>query len=337
MSSPLTITKREIGKTGIKVSAVGLGCMSLAPGVYGKVEDENSLKLLNKALDIGCDFWDTADVYGMGHSERIISQVLKDRRKDIFLATKFGIDREAGVGKVNGTPEYLTKACDESLKRLGTDYIDLYYLHRVDKNTPIEVTVAAMTKLVEQGKVKYIGLSECSASTLRRAHKVHPITAVQMEYSPWTLDIERNGLLEACRELGVSLVAFSPLGRGFLAGQLKSPEDFDADDMRRQNPRFQGENFVKNLQLANKINEIADKKGVTASQLCLGWLLAQGSDIFVIPGTRKEKYLLENVAGGSVTLTEEELGELRRITESFQVSGERYNPTMMAMVDKDNI
>jgi len=337
MSLPFTAEQREIGRTGVKVSAVGLGCMSLAPGYYGEVDDENSYKLLNKALEIGCNFWDTADVYGNGYSERIISKVLKERRKDVFLATKFGIDRTGGGWNVNGKPEYLKAACDGSLERLGTDYIDLYYLHRVDKNTPIEVTVAAMAELVKEGKVKYLGLSECSATTLRRAYKVHPITAVQVEFSPWTLDIERNGLLEACRELGVSVVAFSPLGRGFLTGQIKSLDDLGENDFRRLSPRFQGENFVKNLELADKIKEIADKKGVTPSQLCLGWLLAQGPEVFVIPGTRKEKYLLDNVAGGSIKLTPEEVAEVRHITDSFNVAGERYNPEMMAIVDKDNI
>ncbi|CAO3661538.1 unnamed protein product [Umbelopsis vinacea] len=306
MSLPLTAEQREIGKTGIKVSAVGLGCMSLAPGYYGEVDDENSYKLLNKALDIGCNFWDTAD-------------------------------RSGGGWNVNGKPEYAKSSCAGSLERLGTDYIDLYYLHRIDKNTPIEDTVTAMAELVKEGKVKYLGLSECSATTLRRAYKVHPITAVQVEYSPWTLDIERNGLLEACRELGVSVVAFSPLGRGFLTGQVKSLDDLSETDFRRQSPRFQGENFVKNLELADKIKEIADKKGVSASQLCLGWLLAQAPNVFVIPGTRKEKYLLDNVAGGSVKLTKQEQDEVRHIAESFEVAGERYNPEMMAIVDKDNI
>ncbi|KAH8548073.1 aldo/keto reductase [Umbelopsis sp. PMI_123] len=336
MSLPIVVPVREIGKTGIKISAVGLGCMSLAPGVYGKVDDDQSVNLLNKAIDIGCNFWDTANVYGNGHSEKIISRILKDRRKDVFLATKFGIDSSSGVTKANGDPEYLTKCCNESLERLGTDYIDLYYCHRIDKNIPIETTVAAMAKLVEQGKVKYLGLSECSATTLRRAHKVHPITAVQVEYSPWTLDIERNDLLATCRELGVSVVAFSPLGRGFLSGQIKSIDDFDADDFRRNNPRFTKENFEKNLQLVDKIKQVADKKGVTSSQLCLAWLLAQGEEIFVIPGTRKEKYLVDNFEAGSLQLTSEEVAEIRDITESFNVAGERYFAPMMALLDRDS-
>ncbi|KAG2178641.1 hypothetical protein INT44_001794 [Umbelopsis vinacea] len=333
MSKALTAVKREIGKTGIKVSAIGLGCMSLAPGVYGKVDDEESVRLLNRALDIGCDFWDTANIYGKGHSEKTISQVLKGRRKDVFLATKFGIDNSSAVPKANGDPEYLTRCCDESLERLGTDYIDLYYVHRIDQDIPIETTVAAMAKLVEQGKVKYLGLSECSAATLRRAHKVHPITAVQVEYSPWTLDIETSGLLETCRELGVSVVAFAPIGRGLLAGQIRSYDDFDADDNRRNHPRFQGENFAKNIELVDKIKEIAEKKGVTSAQLCLAWLLAQGDDIFVIPGTRKEKRLLENFVAGSIQLTSEEMLEIRHITESFDAAGDRYHLSMMNLLD----
>ncbi|KAG2178640.1 hypothetical protein INT44_001793, partial [Umbelopsis vinacea] len=307
-----------------------------APGVYGKVDDNDSLQLLNKAAEIGCDFWDTANVYGNGHSEKIISQYLKERRKDVFLATKFGIDHSSGTVKATGSPEYVEKCCNESLERLGTDYIDLYYNHRIDKDVPIETTVAAMAKLVEEGKVKYLGLSECSSTTLRRAHKVHPITAVQVEYSPWTLDIETNGLLDTCRELGVSIVAFSPIGRGFLSGQIKSFNEFDADDNRRNHPRFQGENFAKNIELVDKIKEIAEKKGVTSAQLCLAWLLAQGDDIFVIPGTRKEKYLLENFAAGSIQLTSEEIAEVRRITESFKVSGDRYNSTLMKLLDQEH-
>ncbi|CAO3697128.1 unnamed protein product [Umbelopsis ramanniana] len=329
MSIPLMIPQREIGKTGVKTSAVGLGCMSLAPGVYGTVDDDNSIQLLNKALEIGCNFWDTADVYGAGHSEKIISKVLKGRRQEVFLATKFAIDRSGSTMRINGSPEYLTKACDASLERLGTDYIDLYYCHRIDPTVPIEDTVGAMAKLVEKGKVRYLGLSECSADTLRRAYKVHPIAAVQVEYSPWTLDIEKNGLLQACRELGVSIVAYSPLGRGFLAGNIRNFEDLEADDYRRTNPRFQGENFYKNLKLADSIKAVAEKKDVTAAQLTLAWLLAQGDDIFVIPGTRKEKYLLDNVAGGALQLSKAEVDEVRNTATTFEVSGDRYPEAAM--------
>ncbi|KAH8547783.1 aldo/keto reductase [Umbelopsis sp. PMI_123] len=334
MSLPLIIPQREIGKTGVKPSAVGLGCMSLAPGVYGTIDDENSIKLLNKALEIGCNFWDTSDLYGRGHSEKIISKIIKDRRKDVFLATKFAVDFSTGAPRINGSPEYVPKACAASLERLGTEYIDLYFVHRIDPTIPIEETVAAMAKLVEQGKVKYIGLSECSAETLRRAHKVHPITAVQMEYSPWSLDIEKNDVLKTCRELGISMVAYSPLGRGFLTGNLRSIDDLEADDWRRTNPRFQGENFKKNLELADNIKAIADKKGVTAAQVTLAWLLAQGDDIFVIPGTRKEKYLLDNAAGGSVQLSKEEVDHIRALSESFQPAGERYDEFGMSILDQ---
>ncbi|KAI8580479.1 hypothetical protein K450DRAFT_237235 [Umbelopsis ramanniana AG] len=333
MSLPLSIPQREIGKTGVKTSAVGLGCMSLAPGVYGTVDDDNSIQLLNKALDIGCNFWDTADIYGMGHSEKVIFKVLKDRRQDIFLATKFAVDFSSGTIRINGSPEYVAKACQASLERLGTDYIDLYYMHRMDPSTPIEKTVGALAKLVEQGKIKYIGLSECSANTLRRAHKVHPITAVQMEYSPWTLDIEKNNVLETCRELGISVVAYSPLGRGFLAGNIRNFEELDADDYRRGNPRFQGENFYKNLELADSIKAVAEKKSVTAAQVTLAWLLAQGDNIFVIPGTRKEKYLLENAAGGSLQLKKEELDQIRTLADSFQPAGARYDEMGMYSLD----
>ncbi|CAM0139483.1 hypothetical protein VKS41_004707 [Umbelopsis sp. WA50703] len=332
MSLPLTILQREIGKTGVKISAIGYGGMSLAPGFYGSIDDESNVSLLKRALDIGCNFWDTADVYGNGHSEKIVSRVLKGRRKDVFLATKFAIDESSGVMKINGSPEYLRKACDASLQRLGTDYIDLYYYHRIDRNTPIEDTVGAMAELVKEGKVKYLGLSECSAETLRRAYKVHPITAVEIEYSPWTLDHEKNDLIKTARELGVSIVAFAPLGRGFLSGQIKSLDDFEEDDHRRLMPRFQGENFAKNLELADKIKEIAHKKEVTPSQLSLSWVLSQGDDIFVIPGTRKEKYLIENMSAGAVQLSKEEQAEVRKIAESFEVSGERYNSEMMSVV-----
>ncbi|KAH8547781.1 aldo/keto reductase [Umbelopsis sp. PMI_123] len=334
MSLPLIIPQREIGKTGVKTSAVGLGCMSLSPGIYGSVDDENSIKLLNKALEIGCNFWDTADVYGLGHNEKLISKVLKDRRKEVFLATKFAMDFSSGTGRINGSEEYVAKACAASLEKLGTDYIDLYFFHRIDRTTPIEETVAAMAKLVEQGKVKYIGLSECSAETLRRAHKVHPITAVQMEYSPWSLDIEKNDVLKTCRELGISIIAYSPLGRGFLTGTLRSVDDLEATDYRRINPRFQGENFKKNLELADSIKAVAENKGVTSAQVTLAWLLAQGDDIFVIPGTRKEKYLLENVASGYLQLSKEDVELIRALSESFQPAGERYEDWGMRFLDQ---
>ncbi|KAG2173007.1 hypothetical protein INT44_006980 [Umbelopsis vinacea] len=332
MSLPLSIPQREIGKTGVKTSAVGLGCMSLRLDVtFGIQQVSRALSVVYVCITTN-SLASTVDIYGAdGYSERIISKVIKDRRKDVFLATKFAFD--ISTGRVNGSPEYIAKACARSLERLGTDYIDLYYMHRMDPTTPIEESVRAMAKLVEEGKVKYLGLSECSAETLRRAHKVHPITAVQIEYSPWTLDIETNEVLKTCRELGISIVAYSPLGRGFLTGNYRSIDDLEENDWRRTNPRFQGENFKKNLELADSIKEVAEKKGVTAAQVTLAWLLAQGDDIFVIPGTRKEKYLVDNAASGSLQLSKDDLNQIRTLSEAFQPSGERYDERGMKMLN----
>ncbi|CAG8603680.1 10128_t:CDS:2 [Dentiscutata erythropus] len=317
---------RELGKTGVKIPVIGLGCMGMSE-FYGSTDEEENLKVLNRAIDIKCTFWDTADMYGPGKNEILLSKVLKDRRNEVFLCTKFGNVRgENGefLG-VKGTPEYVHEACEKSLQRLDVDCIDLYYQHRVDKNVPIEDTVRAMAELVKQGKVKYLGLSECSANTLRRAYKIHPIAAVQIEYSPWSLDIETNGLKEVCEELGVTIVAYSPLGRGFLSGKYKSEEDFEPDDFRRTQPRFTGENFVKNLELVKEIEKLAKKKGVTSSQLCLSWVLAQGENIVAIPGTKKIKYLEENFQAANINLTSEELAEIRKIINSIGVAGGRYS------------
>ncbi|RIA86374.1 aldo/keto reductase [Glomus cerebriforme] len=316
---------RELGKTGVKIPAVGLGCMGMS-FAYGSADEQESIDVLNRAIDLGCTFWDTADLYGAGANETLLSKVLKERRNEVFLCTKFGITKGSNGDYdfvVKGTPEYVHQACENSLKRLGIDCIDLYYQHRVDSNTPIEVTVGALAELVKEGKVKYIGLSECSAETLRRAHKVHPIAAVQIEYSPWTLDIETNGIMEACRELGVTIVAYSPLGRGFLTGRYKSLDDFEPNDFRRTNQRFQGENFNKNLELVYKINEFANKKGVTPAQLCLAWVLAQGDNIVAIPGTTKVKYLEENFEASKIQLNSEELSEIRQIINSIEIVGDR--------------
>ncbi|CAG8598430.1 9926_t:CDS:2, partial [Racocetra fulgida] len=291
---------RELGKTGVKIPVIGLGCMGMSE-FYGSSDETENLKVLNRAIDLGCVFWDTAD-----------------RRNEVFLCTKFGNVRgENGefLG-VNGKPEYVHEACEKSLQRLGVDCIDLYYQHRVDPTVPIEDTVKAMAELVEKGKVKYIGLSECSANTLRRAHKVHPIAAI--EYSPWTLDIETNGLKKACEELGVTIVAYSPLGH-----------DFEPNDFRRHNPRYMGDNFAKNLELVKEIERIAEKKGVTASQLSLAWVLAQGENIVAIPGTKKVKYLEENVHAENVKLTAEELAEIRKIIDSIEVAGTRYHESAL--------
>ncbi|PKC67533.1 aldo/keto reductase [Rhizophagus irregularis] len=320
---------RELGKTGVKISAIGLGCMGMS--TFGPSDEKENIKVLNRSIELGSNFWDTSDMYGMGANEILLSKVLKDRRNEVFLCTKFGIVRgpNGEFKGVSGKPEYVRQACENSLKRLGVDYIDLYYLHRMDPDTPIEDTVGALAELVKEGKIKYIGLSECSAETLRRACKVHPIAAVQMEYSPWTLDIETNGVIEACRELGVTIVAYSPLGRGFLTGKLKSIDDFDKSDYRRLIPRFQGENFNKNLEIVHKFNEFADKKGVTSGQLCLAWVLAQGDNIVAIPGTRKIKYLEENVEAEKIHLSSEELSEIRNIINSIEVIGDRYDEIFM--------
>ncbi|RIA88456.1 aldo/keto reductase [Glomus cerebriforme] len=328
MSLPL----RELGKTGVKIPVIGLGCMGMS-SFYGSFDEQENLKVLNRALELGCNFWDTSDMYGPETNEILLSKVLKDRRSEVFICTKFGVIRDSNFNfSVCGTPEYVHQACENSLKRLGIDYIDLYYQHRMDPNTPIEDTVGALAELVKEGKIKHIGLSECSANTLRRAHKVHPIAALQIEYSPWSLDIETNGIMETCRELGITIVAYSPLGRGFLTGKYKSIDDFEPNDIRRTHPRFQGENFAKNLELVNKFSEYANKKGVTSSQLCLAWVLAQGDNIVTIPGTKKIKYLEENLEAAKIQLSSNELSEIRQILNSIEIIGDRYTANGMKLV-----
>ncbi|PKC13136.1 aldo/keto reductase [Rhizophagus irregularis] len=324
MSLPLC----ELGKTGVKVPAIGLGCMGMSD-FYGSVDEQESIDVLKQSIELGFNFWDTSDIYGNGANEILLSKVLKDKRDKVFLCTKFGIlrDSNGAFTGVSGSPEFVRQACEKSLKRLGVDYIDLYYQHRMDPNTPIEDTVGALAELVGEGKIKYIGLSECSAEILRRAHKIHPIAAFQMEYSPWTLDIETNGIMETCRELGVTIVAYSPLGRGFLTGKYKSVDDFEPDDIRRNFPRFQGDNFNKNLELVHKFHEFANKKGVTPSQLCLAWVISQGDNIIAIPGSRKLKYLEENLGAANVHLTPKELLEVRQIINSIGIVGNRYYNT----------
>ncbi|KAL0083024.1 Aldo/keto reductase [Phycomyces blakesleeanus] len=326
---------RELGKTGVLVSAVGLGCMGMSE-FYGPTNDEENVKTLERSIEIGSTFWDTSDIYGINSkNERLLSTVLKTQRDKVFLATKFGqVRTEDGTfSHVCGTREYVREAFNKSQKRLGVDVVDLYYQHRVDPNTPIEETVGAMAELVKEGRVRFLGLSECSASTLRRAHKVHPIAAVQTEYSPWTLDIETNGLLDTARELGISIVAYSPLGRGFLTGAIKSPDDFGADDFRHNVPRFSPENFGKNLKLVDDINALATKKGVAPSQYVLAWILAQGPEFIVIPGTKKIKYLEENFKSGDIVLSKEELAEMRRLVDSSSSVGERYSAPYLAAID----
>jgi aryl-alcohol dehydrogenase-like predicted oxidoreductase len=314
---------RQLGD--LTVSAIGLGCMGMS-AFYGKHDDAESAKVLQYALDHGVNFWDTADVYGPWTNEVLIGKAMQDRRQDVILATKFGneiSDDGQRTGRINGTPAYIRKSVESSLKRLGTDYIDLYYQHRVDPNTPIEETVQALADLVREGKIRYIGLSEAAPATIRRAAAVHPIAALQTEYSLWSREPE-DEILATVRELGTGFVAYSPLGRGFLTGQIKTIDDLDADDSRRNWPRFQAENFQKNLDLVEKVKQMADEKGVTAGQLALAWVLAQGDDIVPIPGTRHINYLQENIDALDVVLTTEDLQQLEAIAPKGAFAGQRY-------------
>jgi len=327
--------QRTIGDD--KVSAQGLGCMGMSFGYtsYGGYDDTESAKVLTRAADLGITFWDTSDVYGPHTNERLIGKWFKDtgRRSEIFLATKFGNIRKDGKQLVKGDAAYVKSACAASLERLGIDTIDLYYQHRVDSNTPIEETVTAMAELKKEGKIRYLGLSECSERTLRRAHAVHPIAAVQLEYSPFALEIEsdQTNLLKAARELGVKIVAYSPLGRGFLTNTIKSRADFDENDTRASHPRFSEEHFGENLKLVETLSKIAEKKGVTTGQLVLAWVSAQGEDFIPIPGTKKIKYLEENAKAAEITLSKEEEQEIRAEIEKVGGGkGERYPPAMMA-------
>lgn len=327
-------TTRELGKSGLQVSAVGLGCMGMSE-FYGTFDDQQSVKVLHKAIDLGMTFWDTADMYGVGHNETLIGHALWGGKRDkVILATKFGNMRRvdgAFLG-ISGHPDYVRAACDASLRRLGVDYIDLYYQHRVDINVPIEDTVGAMADLVKAGKVRYLGLSEASANTIRRAAAVHPIAALQTEYSLWSRDVE-DDILPTCRELGIGFVAYSPLGRGFLTGRFQSPSDFEAGDFRQQGPRFQAENFEANLALVRKLEEMAAQKNCTTSQLALAWVLAQGDDIVPIPGTKREKYLVENWGALDVTLTADDLATLEAIAPRGVAAGTRYPESGMARVN----
>jgi aryl-alcohol dehydrogenase-like predicted oxidoreductase len=322
-----------LGSQGIHTSQLGLGCMGMSE-FYGSYNDTESIKVIHRAIDLGVTFLDTADVYGPHKNEVLVGKAIKGKRDRITLATKFGIVRDLNDPSkrgVNGKPEYVRASCDASLQRLGVEVIDLYYLHRKDPNTPIEETVGAMAELVKAGKVKTIGLSEVSPETLRKAHAVHPITALQTEYSLWSREPE-DELFDVCKELNIAFVAYSPLGRGFLTGHIKKYEDFEPNDWRRFSPRFQGENFQKNLMLVRKLEDIASQKRCTASQLALAWVLAKGDFIFPIPGTKRLKYLEENVESLNIVLTNEELSQLETIAPKGIASGSRYPEAMMKLV-----
>jgi aryl-alcohol dehydrogenase-like predicted oxidoreductase len=319
-----TMQQRTLGAQGLRVSAIGLGCMGMSE-FYGTSDDAQSIDTIHRALDLGVNFIDTADMYGPFTNEQLVGRAIRDRRDQAVLATKFGNVRgpDGSWKGINGRPEYVRQCCDDSLKRLGVEQIDLYYQHRVDPKTPIEDTVGAMAELVRAGKVRYLGLSEAAAGTIRRAHAVHPISALQTEYSLWSRDPE-DEILPTVRGLGIGFVAYSPLGRGFLSGQIQSIDDLEPDDYRRNNPRFQGQNFQKNLDLVRRIREIAADKGITPSQLALAWLLTRGNDIVPIPGVRKRTHLEENVAALDVTISAEELARIDEAAPVGVAAGDRY-------------
>ncbi|UOQ70404.1 aldo/keto reductase [Hymenobacter cellulosilyticus] len=324
------LKKVALGSQGLEVPVQGLGCMGMTGGingmsVYGEADEVESVATIHQALELGVNLLDTADLYGPMHNERLVGRAIAGRRPEIILATKFGFevdDQENWTGGYNGRPEYVRKSIERSLRNLQTDYVDLYYLHRIDPNTPLEDTVGAMSRLVEEGKVRFLGLSEVTAEELRRGHAVHPITALQTEYSLFDRGVEEDGVLQATRELGIGFVGYSPLGRGFLSGEIKTPDDFEATDSRRFFPRYQGENFYKNLALVEKLQSLAQAKGVTAAQLALAWVLAQG--VVAIPGTKRRKYLEQNVAAVSLALSAAELAELEAIMPVGSSAGAAY-------------
>ena len=324
---------RKLGKE-LVVSALGLGCMGMS-GVYGAADEAEAIATIHKSIDLGCTFLDTADAYGAGHNETLVGKAIKNHRDKVIIATKFGLGNIHKGGEnipVQGTPKYVRSACEASLKRLGIEMIDLYYQHRVDPTTPIEDTIGTMAELVKEGKVRFLGLSEASGATIRRAHAVHPISALQSEYSLWSRDVE-DGILATCRELNIGFVPWSPLGRGFLTGDIKTFEDLETNDWRRLSPRFQGDNFQHNLDLVTQIRALAEQKNCTPAQLAIAWLLKQGDDIVPIPGTKRISYLLENLGALELELTAADLQTIDTILPKGAASGDRYPAAMMKMVN----
>ncbi len=324
---------RKLGQ-GLEVSELGLGCMGMSIA-YGAADETESIATIHRAIELGVNFLDTAEMYGMGANEKLVGKAIADRRDRAIIATKFGIQYDPTTNNlaVNAKPETVQKSGEGSLKSLGVDYIDLYYLHRVDPNTPIEDTVGAMAELVQQGKVRYLGLSEASATTIRRAHAIHPISALQSEYSLWSRDPE-DEILPTLRELKIGFVPYSPIGRGFLSGQITSPDDFAENDFRKTQPRFQGENFYKNLELVDRVKEIATEKKVTPGQLALAWLLAQGDDIVPIPGTKRRTYLEENVKAAEIVLTSKDLDRIDEVAPKNAFAGDRYSASLMTSINR---
>ncbi len=325
--APAVTQTRTLGSgvAALEVSALGLGCMGMSE-FYGTGDEAESIATIHRALDLGVTFLDTADMYGPFTNEKLVGKAISGRRDEVVLATKFGNERGEDGSRIgiNGSPDYVRRAIDASLQRLGVDHVDLYYQHRVDRSVPVEETWGALAEVVRAGKVRHVGISEAAPETIRRAHAVHPVTALQTEWSLWTRDVEDDGVLETVRDLGIGFVAYSPIGRGFLSGQIRSVDDLADDDFRKHHPRFQGDNFASNLELVDKVREIADEKGVTATQLALAWVLAQGDDVVPIPGTKRVAYLEENAAAAQVELTDKDLARLDEVAPQGAAVGDRY-------------